>query len=268
MQAAPTPENEAARLGHAAIARSSRPSLRGDLRGLCRPGGPPAKAPAALISLIDESRQWFAGRHGGRPDPDRAVHLLVRPRHHRPHEVMWVEDAPARSAVQRQSPGRRRRHAFLRRAPLNVNGFAVGALCVLAPESRPFDPGARRDACAAWRPCSPNGLKSATATTRFNGRWRSRSTPSSNADEAGVITDWRLGSEALFGYSAEEAVGQSMAIILPSALRQAHLDRMTQWRETACPACLRTVELAAVRKDGGAVDVELRCRCGAATAGR
>src|SRR5579872_5621169 len=36
----------------------------------------------------------------------------------------------------------------------------------------------------------------------------------------GVITDWNRGAETIFGYSAEEVVGRSMAILLPPGLEQ------------------------------------------------
>lgn len=42
------------------------------------------------------------------------------------------------------------------------------------------------------------------------------------ADRDGVIRLWNAGAEALFGHTAEEAVGQSLDLIVPEHLRQAH----------------------------------------------
>jgi PAS domain S-box-containing protein len=42
------------------------------------------------------------------------------------------------------------------------------------------------------------------------------------ADRSGAITRWNRASAALFGYSAEEAVGQSLDLIIPERLRAAH----------------------------------------------
>lgn len=42
------------------------------------------------------------------------------------------------------------------------------------------------------------------------------------ADEAGIICFWNRASEALFGFSAEEALGQSLDIIIPEYLREPH----------------------------------------------
>lgn len=42
------------------------------------------------------------------------------------------------------------------------------------------------------------------------------------ADTTGVISQWNKGAEALFGYRAEEAVGQSLDLVVPEHLQQAH----------------------------------------------
>jgi len=42
------------------------------------------------------------------------------------------------------------------------------------------------------------------------------------ADADGKITRWSPGAEALFGYSAVTALGQSLDLIVPEALRARH----------------------------------------------
>ena len=42
------------------------------------------------------------------------------------------------------------------------------------------------------------------------------------ADRGGVIRLWNPGAEVLFGYSAEEAVGQTLDLIVPAPFRDAH----------------------------------------------
>jgi PAS domain S-box-containing protein len=44
------------------------------------------------------------------------------------------------------------------------------------------------------------------------------------ADREGRITHWNRASEALFGFSAAEAIGQSLDLIVPERLRKAHWD--------------------------------------------
>jgi PAS domain S-box-containing protein len=42
------------------------------------------------------------------------------------------------------------------------------------------------------------------------------------ADRAGAITRWNRASTALFGYSAQEAIGQNLDLIIPEHLRAPH----------------------------------------------
>ena len=42
------------------------------------------------------------------------------------------------------------------------------------------------------------------------------------ADREGVIRAWNPGAEAVFGFSAAEALGQSLDLIIPERLRPAH----------------------------------------------
>lgn len=42
------------------------------------------------------------------------------------------------------------------------------------------------------------------------------------ADQGGVIRAWNAGAEAVFGFSAAEAIGQSLDLIIPERLRAAH----------------------------------------------
>ena len=43
-----------------------------------------------------------------------------------------------------------------------------------------------------------------------------------HADRDGVIRGWNAASEALFGYTAAEAIGQSLDLIIPEHLRKSH----------------------------------------------
>ena len=42
------------------------------------------------------------------------------------------------------------------------------------------------------------------------------------ADPTGVIRFWNAGCERMFGYTAGEAIGQSLDIIIPETLRARH----------------------------------------------
>ena len=55
------------------------------------------------------------------------------------------------------------------------------------------------------------------------------------ADCEGLIRFWNAGAERLFGFSRDEAVGQSLEIIIPKRLRQRHWDAYRRMMETGRP---------------------------------
>jgi PAS domain S-box-containing protein len=78
------------------------------------------------------------------------------------------------------------------------------------------------------------------------------------SDAEGIIRFWNPGAARIFGFAAEEAVGQSLDIIIPGALRARH------WRgytETIRAGHTRygagdLLAVPALRKDGTRISVE------------
>jgi PAS domain S-box-containing protein len=52
------------------------------------------------------------------------------------------------------------------------------------------------------------------------------------ADRDGLIRFWNAGATRIFGFSEEEAIGQSLDIIIPERLRQRHWDGYQHMMET------------------------------------
>ena len=52
------------------------------------------------------------------------------------------------------------------------------------------------------------------------------------ADRAGIIRFWNPGAERLFGYARQEALKQSLNLIIPERLRQRHWDGYNQVIQT------------------------------------
>jgi PAS domain S-box-containing protein len=77
------------------------------------------------------------------------------------------------------------------------------------------------------------------------------------ADPEGTIRLWNAGAEVLFGYSADEALGQPLDLIIPERLRPRHWDgyhRVMQTGETKYGRELLSVP--GIRKDGSRVSLE------------
>jgi PAS domain S-box-containing protein len=52
------------------------------------------------------------------------------------------------------------------------------------------------------------------------------------ADKEGIIRLWNSGAEAIFGYSAEEAIGETLDLIVPEKLREKHWEGYSRVMET------------------------------------
>ncbi len=52
------------------------------------------------------------------------------------------------------------------------------------------------------------------------------------ADREGIIRLWNLGAERIFGFSAAQAIGQSLDIMIPEKLRQRHWDGYNKTMDT------------------------------------
>ena len=70
----------------------------------------------------------------------------------------------------------------------------------------------------------------------------------------GVITSWNLAAEKLFGYSAAEAIGRHIALIIPPE-RQAEEDEVLA--KVRRGEAVRSLETVRLRKDGRRVDISL-----------
>lgn len=77
-------------------------------------------------------------------------------------------------------------------------------------------------------------------------------------DARGIIRLWNAGAEAVFGFTAAEAVGRSMDIIIPERLRARHWDGYHKVMATGTSRYGRGDLLAvpAIRKDGSTCSIE------------
>ncbi|WP_248746145.1 PAS domain S-box protein [Pseudomonas sp. MWU12-2037] len=79
-------------------------------------------------------------------------------------------------------------------------------------------------------------------------------------DEAGAIRAWNRMAETTFGWSRDEALGQSLEkLVIPTAMREARLTAWRQYLATGDDEALRQrLEISALRRDGTVFPVEVR----------
>lgn len=78
------------------------------------------------------------------------------------------------------------------------------------------------------------------------------------ADTQGIIRIWNPGAEALFGFSAEEAIGKSLDIIIPEPLRKVHWDGYDKaMAQGGATHGRRTMITRAIHRNGGHIYVDM-----------
>jgi len=102
-----------------------------------------------------------------------------------------------------------------------------------------------------------------TQLSREQARYRAILDNSSDAfigmSDDGLVTDWNLQAERLFGYKAAEAMGRPLSeLIIPPEARAAHEAGMERFRRTGQGRVVnQRVEVVAQHRDGHRLDVEL-----------
>lgn len=78
------------------------------------------------------------------------------------------------------------------------------------------------------------------------------------ADASGLIRFWNAGAERLFGFTAAEALGRSLDIIIPERLRARHWTGFEATMQTGRSryGAGEILSVPAQRKDGGRLSVE------------
>ena len=79
------------------------------------------------------------------------------------------------------------------------------------------------------------------------------------ADQSGIVRFWNRGAEEIFGHAEDEAIGQSLDLIIPQGLRERHWQGfhgvMQQGKESRYGR-RDLLRVPAMRKDGARISVE------------
>lgn len=78
------------------------------------------------------------------------------------------------------------------------------------------------------------------------------------ADSKGTIHLWNSGAEAIFGYTADEALGQTLDLIVPERQRERHWAGFFRVMESGVTkyAARDLLSVPAMRKDGARISIE------------
>lgn len=216
----------------------------------------------ALVSLVDEHRQWFKSRHGldacetSRADSFCAYSIAS-------DSVMVVPDATAdhrfaANPLVTGSPFIR----FYAAAPLiAMDGHRIGTLCVISARPR-----------AGLSPREAEALRlMAGQVMEHLGAFRLRQEQrisqliAETTTDAFVCSDahsriihWNRAAETMFGWRADEALGQTLDLIIPNRHRHGHNTGMERLRQRGPTKLVgKTVEVPASIKAGHEIPVEL-----------
>ncbi|HPR05723.1 MAG TPA: PAS domain S-box protein [Denitromonas sp.] len=271
---APRPANDAERVvalhGYAVLDTAPEPALD-EIAALA---ANVCGTPIALISLVDDQRVWFKARVGfdGAELPrDVALdaHAILRP-----DALLIVEDAQTdpRFADNPLVTGDAAIRFYAGAPLVTPAGHVLGTLCVIDHQPRKLNAVQRQTlgvlsrsvmthmalqrSAAAERPCSVaqqvDGAESYRAVVE--------AAPCGIVvvDQAGIITLINDHTEALFGWSRAELVGQAVEVLLPESLRAGQAierDRFFAHPETRPMGVGR--ELLGRRKDGSEFPLEI-----------
>lgn len=219
-------------------------------------------AEIALVSLVDEQRQWFKSRYGldacETPRADSfCAHAIAC------DDIMVVPDATldprfVANPLVLGSPFIR----FYAGAPLiTASGQCIGTLCVI--DSKPRKGFSERDAQALR--LKAGQVMAFLESARLRQDQRISQLIAQTTTDAFVCSDphsriihWNRAAEAMFGWRADEVLGQPMHMIIPDRHRHGHDSGMARLRQRGPTKLVgKTVEVPAVCRDGHEIPIEL-----------
>lgn len=210
-----------------------------------------------LVTLVGSETNWFVGRANFQATEQCrwtsfCTHVVAEP-----NQPLWIEDASEdfRFAANPYVVGEPHLR-FYAGVPICVNGFAVGSLCVLDSQPRSRDP------MLLNRLTRLATIAGDDLATRHQAQAQRQSLLASadaliDCDDHGIMTGWSEGAERLFGYTAAEALGRNVNLIIPPEHVAAHDRGFEYWRRSGTARLQRRIELEALRKDASRVEIEL-----------
>jgi PAS domain S-box-containing protein len=216
----------------------------------------------ALVSLVDAERQWFKSRFGLAATETCRSHSFCT--HTITDDgVMVVADAIRDERFSANPLVLGPPHIrFYAGAPLVLkSGHRIGTLCVIDPAPREgmsaHDRGILRlMASQVVTFLESREIRQQQRISDLIARTTTDAFVCADADNR--ITLWNRAAETMFGWRAEEAIGQPLALIIPDRHRAGHAAGVARLRGGAPTKLVgTTVEVPALTREGREVPVEL-----------
>jgi PAS domain S-box-containing protein len=141
--------------------------------------------------------------------------------------------------------------------PFYIQGEAVGTIWIVAHDtSRRFDAEDLRvmNSLAVFTAAAYQTWLSLTATQRIASIVESSDDAIVTKDLDGIITSWNKGAERIFGYTAEEAIGKPITILIPP---ERHDEEPRILRRIRNGERIEHYETVRIRKDGNQIAISL-----------
>ncbi|HWW24999.1 MAG TPA: ATP-binding protein [Caulobacter sp.] len=134
-------------------------------------------------------------------------------------------------------------------APILVQNHVVGAVCVTSPTPRSF-PEAQVAQLEILARITGERLETRHDNLFLSQLFDGTSDAVLIVDERQIIRHWNAAAAAIFGYSASEALGRSLHLIIPPHIRAAHDHGFARLCNGGRPTLSGAVEVPALRRDG------------------
>jgi PAS domain S-box-containing protein len=141
--------------------------------------------------------------------------------------------------------------------PFYVAGRAMGTIWAVAHDpERKFDAEDQRqlESMARFASAAYQAVAAIDASRHTTAIVESSDDAIISKDLNGIIGSWNRSAERLFGYTAEEAIGKPITLIIPPDRRDEEISILARLRQGERVEHFETVR---VRKDGGALDISL-----------
>ncbi len=235
--------------------------------------------PIALVSLVDESRQWFKSRYGldatETPwDLAFCAHAITG------DELLVVADATRDARFENNplvtgNPGIR----LYAGAPLRTaDGFRLGTLCVIDIKPKNLTEDQKRiladlgslvidllelrrataDAMAYAKAQELSSQEIRDKEARFSAVVETVVDGIITIDERGTVDSFNPAAELIFGFAEEEIIGRNIKDLMPAPYRGEHDGYLERYRETGNRQIIGIGrEVEGLRKDGTTFPLEL-----------